>query len=341
MTLDIRRPGTRRPTAPLSSRRSSWLVVALVAMVVAAWLASSLPQPPPIGIPDPGVVTRWGLPVATVVRDLGASFAIGLLVIGLLMRSELSPATRLAMSRAIRGGALSTVVAVAALYLLTASDVYSVPLGSVIGPDRLGALYRETDIGRRLAQQIALWMLVTGAVLVPRPAGRAAALALAVGAMVPWAFGGHAAGSGDHRLAVYSVLLHLIGVTVWCGGVAALVWVSRLEPARTVAVMSRFSPVALVAFGVVGASGLLASWIRLPEVSALWGSGYGRLILVKAALLVVLGGFGAWHRRTALRRMAGPRGATTAAVVRAVAAEGLVMAAAMGVAVALSRTPLS
>lgn len=315
--------------------------VAVAAFVAAAWLASSLPQPPPVGIPDPGLLTRWGIPVATVLRDLSAPTAIGLAVIGLLMRSDLAPATHRALTRGALAGALASVAVLAGLYLLTSSDVYSLPVSEILSPDRVGDLYDETEIGTRLTQQIALWLLASVALLWTRPAGRAAALALALASLVPWAYGGHSAASGDHRLAVYSVLLHLVGVTVWFGGVMGLVWVARLEPARTVTLMRRFSPVALGAFVLVGVSGVVASWVRLPDVGSLWDTGYGWLILLKAGLLVVLGGFGAWHRRAVLRTMAGARGATTGRVVLAVAVEALVMAGAMGVAVALSRTPMS
>lgn len=315
--------------------------VAVVAFVLAAWLASSLPEPPPVGIPDPGLLTRWGIPVATVLRDLSASTVIGLAVIGLLMRSELAPSTHRALTRGALAGALASVAALTALYLLTASDVYSLPASEMLSLDRVGDLYDETEIGRRLTQQIVLWLLVSVALLWTRPAGRTAALALALVSLVPWAYGGHSAASGDHRLAVYSVLLHLVGVTVWFGGVMGLVWVARLEPGRTLTLMRRFSPVALFAFVLVGISGVVASWVRLPDVGSLWDSGYGWLILLKAGLLAVLGGFGVWHRSTVLRTMAGARGVTTGRVVLAVAVEALVMAGAMGVAVALSRTPLS
>ncbi|MET0931792.1 MAG: CopD family protein [Aeromicrobium sp.] len=340
MTLDTRRPAVRRPRAPRMLAGRTWVVVALIAMVLGAWIGASLPHRPPVGIPDPGLITRWGLPVATVVRDVSVSALIGLLVIAVIMRSDLAASTRRSLDGAARVAAVSTTGAVVALYLLTASDVYSIGLGAALDPDRVAALYDETDIGQRLGQQVVLWVLISGVLVLARPAGRAVALGLALVALVPWAYGGHAAGSGSHQLAVYSILLHLVGVTVWFGGVTAMVWLTRLEPLRTVTVMRRFSPVALVAFAVVAVSGVAATWIRLPEVSALWVSGYGRLIIAKAALLVVLGGFGVWHRRRVLANVSGERELPTATVLRVVAVEALVMAGTMGLAVALSRTPM-
>lgn len=325
----------------VAARRWAQLAVAVAAFAGAAWLASSLPAPPPVGIPDPGLVTRWGIPIATVVRDLSVSTVIGLAVIGLLMRSGLAPATHRVLGRAALAGALSSLVAVAALYLLTASDVYSLPVADLLDPSRLGDLHDETEIGRRLVQQIVLWLLAVVALIRAHPVGRAVSLALALTSLVPWAYGGHSAGMGDHELAVYSVLLHLVGVTVWCGGLVALVWAARLEPALTASLMRRFSPVALGAFVVVAASGVVASWSRLADVSALWDTGYGRLILLKAGLLLVLGGFGAWHRGAVLRRTADARAVTASAMLLVVGVEVLVMSGAMGVAVALSRTPMS
>lgn len=70
------------------------------------------------------------------------------------------------------------------------------------------------------------------------------------------------------------------------------------------------------------------------ELSALWTTGYGGLLLAKAAVLLVLGAAGWLHRRGALAPVV--RG-DAGAFARPAAAEVGLMAVALGLAVALTR----
>ena len=74
-------------------------------------------------------------------------------------------------------------------------------------------------------------------------------------------------------------------------------------------------------------SGLVNAWVRLGAVDQLWSSRYGLLVLGKVTALVALGVFGWWHRRR------------SRSFLRLAAGEVVVMAATVGLAVALSRTP--
>jgi putative copper resistance protein D len=99
----------------------------------------------------------------------------------------------------------------------------------------------------------------------------------------------------------------------------------------------RFSSLALWCGVAVAASGVVNSAIRLAAPSELVTSWYGRLVLLKVLLIGVISGFGVWHRRRHLPRLAAEP--TRLRFLSAAAAEVLVMAATIGVAVALSRTP--
>lgn len=325
-----------------------WAVVAAVAgFLAAAWFASSLPSPPPAGINDPGAITRWGIPVVTILRDLGAASVVGLLLAARSGRNALTANTRLALLRGARRSAWLTAAALLALYVFTASDVYSVGLAATATDGHLVDLYTQTDLGRRLAQQVGCWILVgvslTGA---PNRWSYArwrygAALGIAMLSLVPWAYGGHAAGSGAHLLAVLSVLAHLIGITVWVGGVIALAWVARTDREELLPAMRRFSPLATVAFAAVLASGIVAAWTRLPDLAALVSTGYGLLIVTKTILLLGLGVLGWRHRRATQRSLQEQRASLRFTVTRTLGGEVLLMTVTMGVAVALSRTSLS
>jgi putative copper resistance protein D len=82
---------------------------------------------------------------------------------------------------------------------------------------------------------------------------------------------------------------------------------------------------------------VVSAWVRLGSVTDLVTTSYGRLVLVKLVLIAVLSCFGLWHRRRSLPHLASDR--SRLLFLRVAAVEVLVMAATVGVAVALSRTP--
>jgi putative copper resistance protein D len=152
--------------------------------------------------------------------------------------------------------------------------------------------------------------------------------------VLPPAFTGHAAGAGNHQVAVTSLALHVGAAVLWAGGLVALLLLRRTSALPAVA--ARYSRMALGCFIVVAVSGVANAWVRVGTWSALFGSAYGGLILGKVAALLVLGGIGAAHRtRTLVALDAGRR----LAFVRLAAGELVVFAATFGLAVALSRAP--
>jgi putative copper export protein len=63
-------------------------------------------------------------------------------------------------------------------------------------------------------------------------------------------------------------------------------------------ILQRFSPIALPSAVTVVAAGLVASWFYIGVVSNLWTTAYGRLLLVKAGLVVgiLVCGYVNWRR---------------------------------------------
>ena len=154
--------------------------------------------------------------------------------------------------------------------------------------------------------------------------------------MVPLALGGHAAGSLDHGNSVDSLLLHLVAVCLWVGGLAALLGVSRLLGDRLAVVAARYSTLAGWCFALVALSGLVNAYLRLGGLAGLTST-YGLLVIGKASALLVLGTAGWLHRRATIPGLtAGP--AKVHWFARLASVEVLVMGATMGLAVALSRS---
>ncbi|MGW6310789.1 bifunctional copper resistance protein CopD/cytochrome c oxidase assembly protein, partial [Streptomyces niveus] len=164
-----------------------------------------------------------------------------------------------------------------------------------------------------------------------------AALLLAVAGLLPPAFTGHSAGAGNHDAAVTSLALHLVGVAVWVGGLALLLVAAVRRDAGLDTAVRRFSALAFWAFVAVAASGVVNAVVRLPSAADVFSSRYGVLVLLKTVALLILGVLGRWHRQRVLPTV-GDDGSRRP-FVRLAAGELLLMAAAMGLATALSRTP--
>ena len=169
--------------------------------------------------------------------------------------------------------------------------------GSILLPVLFLAASRAV---RRGAARRVLWVLATG-------------LALAMCAFP--ALTGHAAGSEDlGALLIPADTLHVLAAGSWIGGllfVLAAEWVERRRAGRDDSLLAElvpvFSPVALVAAGVLVATGTVASFVHVESVGALFASTYGRLLLTKVALVLTVMVLGAinWRRLTPLLLGAG------------------------------------
>jgi copper transport protein len=107
--------------------------------------------------------------------------------------------------------------------------------------------------------------------------------------------------------------------------------------AATAGLVRAFSPTALAFAGVVVATGLLASWLHLGSFAALWQSVYGRILLLKLALLVVVFGAGAYNWLRVRPALGAPPAA--ARLRRSAAVELATAAAVLAVTAALVSTP--
>lgn len=166
---------------------------------------------------------------------------------------------------------------------------------------------------------------------------------LAVGAgllgMLAGPVTGHAAGHDSHDPAVLAIALHVVAASGWVGGLLAVVLVLAGQPRLVAVALPRFSTVAGYCAGTVAVTGVLSAVFRLPTPVALVNTGYGLLVLAKAACLVVLLGLGWRARRRLLGRMAGltgGRSGSPAPLARWLGLELVVMAVVFGLAAALA-----
>jgi putative copper resistance protein D len=317
------------------------LVLAVVVMAALLWTGDGRPVASPPGIPDAGGGTEWALPVARVLADLAAILTVGLLLAGAVLvpaRDGILTGARLRWTRAARWSALVWAGAVVAQVVLTLSDVLAEPVPSVLDPALLWSFVRDIEVGRALLVQAILALVVGVCSYVVRTTTGAALVGLvALVALVPPALTSHAGTAVDHTVAVSSLMVHVVAVSLWCGGIAALVLLGTADRRPFPVAVPRFSALALWCAVAVAASGVVSGWVRIGGAGDLLTTSYGRLLLLKVAMIAALSAFGLWHRRRSMRALESD--SNRLVFLRVAAVEVLVMAATVGVAVALSRTP--
>ncbi|MGA5215274.1 cytochrome c oxidase assembly protein [Streptomyces cinereoruber] len=324
----------RRPAVLLAGAGALAVTVTAATLALTGLSTTSVP-----GIEDAGPLTAWGLPVARVVSDITSVATIGaLLLASVLLPSgrRLSPAHMRYVTVASVAAALWA-LASAALLVFTLSDLFAQPVSSVLDPAIVADFVITDGQGRSYAMMAGAGMvLATVGLGITTARWARAALVVALAGILPPVFTGHSAAAANHDAAVTSLGLHVVGVAVWVGGLVFLVVAVLRREAGVSVAARRFSVFAGGAFLAVAASGLVNAVVRLPSLGVLFTSAYGLMVMVKLLALIGLGGLGWWHRRRTLRAL---DGGTRRPFLRIAGCEVLIMAAATGLAVALSRTP--
>ena len=326
---------------PPSTRR--WALAAtataLLVLAVALVLGGGGSGGPVPGLTDPGLLTRWGLPVSRLAQDAAAIVTVGFLLLAVLLPADRGELTRDAL-RALRiasVAALAWALAAVAVHLLSLSDLVGLPLGEALAGDSFFSFTTDVEQGRALAIVVVLALTVAAAARLTIGQGGAwAVLLLGIGALVPPALTGHSSTGDYHHSAAISLLVHIVGISLWVGGLVAVSWYAAQRRRDLPRVASAFSAVALGCYVAVVSSGVLNAYVRLQSPADLVTTEYGLLLLAKVGLVVVLGWVGYTHRRRTLVALdAGRPGAFR----RLAAGEVVVMAATVALGIALSRTP--
>ncbi len=289
------------------------------------------------GIPSAGAVTEWTLPVLTTLSRVLGVLTAGVTVTAAFLLPGDGPSVAahgwLLLRRATwlaLGWAATTI----ALVVFTVSDVLAVPVGQLSRPAVLSfALSISQGQALLLQAGLACAVAVLSRCGVSRSLAAVTAVLAAV-AVLPPVFTGHASGAGNHQIAVSSLALHVLAATLWVGGLAGLLLVRRHR--RFAETAARYSRLALACFTMTAISGTVSAAVRVGSWQALAGSRYGVLVLLKVLALLLVGVLGAAHRRRTLPALrSGRRGS----FLRLAAGELVVLGAAIGLAVGLSRSP--
>ncbi|MBP1821840.1 bifunctional copper resistance protein CopD/cytochrome c oxidase assembly protein [Mycobacterium sp. OAE908] len=334
--------------APPTVRNSAvWPVllgVAALAGVVAAGigalsLADALTA---TGLPNPGPATTYGLPFLRAAGEIAAVVAAGsFLFAAFLVPPQSNGVLDAAGYRALRlGTAASAVWTVCAALLvpLTVSDVSGHPLRENLNPLDIWSAASVVDTATAWRWTAFIAAAVTLASLpVLRWGWTPVLLAGAVASLVPLGLTGHSSAGGAHDLATNSLLIHLIAGALWAGGLFALLAHVLRSGQYAGLAARRFSALALWCFVAMAASGVVNALVRI-QLSDLFRSEYGWLVIGKVIALGVLGLIGWRQRRSGLVALAADPEAR-GPLLRLTLVEAAVFAATFGIAVGLGRTP--
>lgn len=194
--------------------------------------------------------------------------------------------------------------------------VLQVPVQAVLAADLgVGSLVRPGVAAQVLGEGVALTLIGTSlAVLVALATrwarstaqlrvGAVASVAVLAGAFVA---SGHTRSTSPTWLVMIVDAVHVVGGTVWVGGLAVLIWTLRdrrrgsrsgppEDPVDAAVVVVRFSHLASGAILAVGGSGLVLAWLEVGSRHGMVSTGYGRLVLAKIVSLSLIAALGAFN----------------------------------------------
>ncbi len=333
--------GGVRTTAQSPATGIAVVFAALAAVAAAVGVVSSGAsyKPSPAGLGDPGAIVGWGLPIANAIMFGCAIVTVGWLLLAAFLDPDarqgvVSRRGRTALLRAAAAAGIWCVAALASA-ALTLADILGISLGSALHPGAITTYVWDIQNVRTLILSAVLAAIVAiGCVVTVRLTTATAWLVLAAVAVGVPVLTGHAGGLGDHGLALVAGVAHVVAAAAWIGGVLALATLAwSRDPGLRVAA-TRFSPVAVACVLVLTASGFANAYTRLAQPQDLVTSGYGRLVLIKTLLLVVLVFFSYRMRKRILPGMSALAGRL--AFVKFAGIELLLLAAATGLGIALS-----
>lgn len=208
----------------------------------------------------------------------------------------------------------------ATLWLVSQAALFSHrPLGGVFGSGVLWTTVTRTRFGHVMATEFALTLLTAlamgaAALLRRRPAPSAIASAAAMLGALAWI--GH--GADGHGIAgaihLGADVLHLLAMGAWLGGLlpfALLIAVARRAPDIASAdaarqAIWRFSSRCLWAVGLLTAGGIVNAWFLVGGFAGFVGTDYGRVLLIKIGVFLVMFALAAVNREILIPRLAGP-----------------------------------
>jgi putative copper resistance protein D len=166
--------------------------------------------------------------------------------------------------------------------LATLANLFEVGITEMLDWVSIQSYVTQTSLGRLQALQVVVSVtLILINPIIRRIGGAFFAFCIAMSGLVAPVFESHSAQAGSHGLAIGTLVIHVIAISIWFGGVSALYFMDR--ETRSIA-LHRVSTISTWSLVAIVATGVTSSLLRL-GLSSDWFTLYGLLIMIKVVIL--------------------------------------------------------
>ena len=232
-------------------------------------------------------------PIFKGLMQLTGVLSIGLLLTLSFLDSDVKGGiTNIKLVRKTKVFLLAWLLSTFAFILIQISYLLQQPFASSFDLTVIRSYLTQTAIGKSYIVQI-IGIILLLSIALRRVITTYLCLLIGLIAIVAPVFQSHGSSSGRHGLAIGALVIHVIALSFWVGGLFGL---TQLNKEQKLIALPRFSELALWSAITVVITGAATAWTRLDSIEA-WQSKYGVITLLKISLAVTLVGFGALHRR--------------------------------------------
>ena len=225
--------------------------------------------------------------------QLTGVLSIGLLLtLGFLETDVRGAVSNFRLAKKVKSTLLAWIITILIFILIQIAYLLEQPISSSFDLTVIRSYLTQTSVGKSYLVQLAGVLIV---LLIPlkKVLSTYTSLIIALIAITAPIFQSHGTSSSHHGLAIGALVIHVIALSFWVGGLFGL---TQLSKAQKLIALPRFSELALWSAITVAITGAATAWTRLDSISS-WQSKYGAITILKIFLTLTLIGFGALHRR--------------------------------------------
>mgnify|MGYP000677847551 FL=1 len=232
-------------------------------------------------------------PLSKGLMQLTGVLSIGLLLtLGFLETDVRGAVSNFRLAKKVKSALLAWIITILIFILIQIAYLLEQPISSSFDLTVIRSYLTQTSVGKSYLVQL-LGVLIVLLIPLKKVLSTYISLIIALIAITAPIFQSHGTSSSHHGLAIGALVIHVIALSFWVGGLFGL---TQLSKAQKLIALPRFSELALWSAITVAITGAATAWTRLDSISS-WQSKYGAITILKIFLTLTLIGFGALHRR--------------------------------------------
>ncbi len=232
-------------------------------------------------------------PLSKGLMQLTGVLSIGLLLtLGFLETDVRGAVSNFRLAKKVKSALLAWLITILIFILIQIAYLLEQPISASFDLTVIRSYLTQTSVGKSYLIQL-LGVLIVLLIPLKKVLSTYISLIIALIAITAPIFQSHGTSSSHHGLAIGALVIHVIALSFWVGGLFGL---TQLSKAQKLIALPRFSELALWSAITVAITGAATAWTRLDSISS-WQSKYGAITILKIFLTLTLIGFGALHRR--------------------------------------------